>query len=93
MLFSVAVPAGRAAAGHGERPGPRAGLGGALRRRRPAAADPGEAGESYHQDAGPVRPERGKKTTLLPLFLALFSTIKHRLALVAVKFSTRFSLV
>ncbi|CAF91126.1 unnamed protein product [Tetraodon nigroviridis] len=49
-----AVPAGRAAAGHRERPGPRAGLGGPLRRRRATAADPGEAGEGHHQDAGPV---------------------------------------
>lgn len=49
------MPAGRAAPGHGERPGPGPGLGRPLRRRRSAAADPGEAGESHHQDAGPVR--------------------------------------
>lgn len=55
VLCCVTVPAGRVTAGHRKWPGACAGMGRTLWWWCSAAADTGETGESYNQDAGQVR--------------------------------------
>lgn len=69
------VPAGRPTFGDGERPGSSPGLGRSLWRRRSAAANPGEAGESHHQDARQVNNrinEQRDKQCLVSIRLKFF---------------------